>query len=234
MVGMTHRQLKKEALRLLQSEDFNAALQALGQFPPKQIVNPLFGLLYHGEPRVRWRAVSAIGEVVSRLANRHIESARIIMRRFMWTLNDESGGIGWGSPEAMAEIMARNAQLACEFGCILISYADPEGNFLEHPTLQQGVLWAWGRLGRKRPEIMQPAAHLLVPYLASDDPSLQGLAAWAGAPLGAHVLRPHLEALVSSTEQVTIYFDDELTSRSIGQLARNALSHSHSGNGFIA
>ena len=230
---MNYRQLKKEALRLLQSEDLKAALDALGQFPPKQIVNPLFGLLYHGEPRVRWRAVSAMGEVVSRLADRHIESARIIMRRFMWNLNDESGGIGWGSPEAMAEIMVRHVQLAREFGCILISYADPEGNFLEHPTLQQGVLWAWGRLGRERPEMMQPAAHLLAAYLASDDLSLRGMAAWASAPLGAHVLQPHLEALVSSTEQVIIYMDDELTSQSIGQLARISLSLTHSGNGLV-
>jgi hypothetical protein len=231
---MTFRQLKKEVLRLLQSKDFHAALDALGQFPPKQIINPLFGLLYHGEPRIRWRAVSAMGEVVSRLADRHIESARIIMRRFMWNLNDESGGIGWGSPEAMAEIMVRHAQLAREFGCILISYADPQGNFLEHPTLQQGVLWAWGRLGRKRPEMMQPAAHLLIAYLASDDPALQGLAAWAGAPLGAHVLQPHLEDLTSSTGQVVIYIDDELTSRSVGQLARHALSIMHSGNGLVS
>jgi hypothetical protein len=221
---MTHRQLKKEALRLLQSEDFQAALHALNQFPPKQIVNPLFGLLYHGEPIVRWRAVSAMGEVVSRLADHHIESARIIMRRFMWNLNDESGGIGWGSPEAMAEIMARHAQLAHEFGCILISYADPEGNFLEHPTLQQGVLWAWGRLGRKRPEMVQPAAHLLIPYLTSNDLILQGLAAWASAPLGAHVLRTQLEALTSRTEQVIIYIDNELTNQSIGRLARMALT----------
>jgi hypothetical protein len=220
---MTFRQLKKEALRLLQFENFHAALDALDQFPPKQIINPLFGLLYHGEPRIRWRAVTAMGDVVSRLADRHIESARIIMRRFMWNLNDESGGIGWGSPEAMAEIMARHAQLAREFGSILISYADPNGNFLEHPTLQQGVLWAWGRLGRCRPEMMQPAAHLLVPYLASDDPALQGLAAWAGAPLGAPILRPHLERLVASTEQVVIYIDDALTRHCIGQLARIAL-----------
>jgi hypothetical protein len=60
------------------------------------------------------------------------------------------------------------------------------------------------------------------------------MAAWASAPLGAHVLQPHLEALVSSTGQVTIYFDDELTSRSIGQLARRALSHQHYRNGSVA
>ena len=30
----------------------------------------------------------------------------------MWTLNDESGGIGWGSPEVMGEILAAHKGLA--------------------------------------------------------------------------------------------------------------------------
>jgi hypothetical protein len=220
---MNYRRLKKEALRLLQSEDFKAALHALGQFPPRQIVNPLFGLLYHGEPLIRWRAVSAMGAVVSRLAEQTMEPARIIMRRFMWNLNDESGGIGWGSPESMGETMARNERLAQEFGCILISYADPQGNYLEHPTLQQGVLWAWGRLGHKRPAMIKPAACLMIPFLMSSDCQLQGLAAWACAPLKAPELKSHLEQLISRHEKISIYVDHVLTTRTIGRLAQDAL-----------
>jgi hypothetical protein len=220
---MTHRQLKKEALRLLQLEDLKAALDALGNYPARRIVNPLFGLLYHGDPLVRWHAVSAMGEVVSRLADRQIESARIIMRRFMWNLNDESGGIGWGSPESMGEIMARHRLIADEFGCILISYADPCGNYLEHPILQRGVLWAWGRLGRKRPEMLRPAAGLLCPYLTSDDPYLQGLAGWAAAPLRSEELEPHLKALASSNFSINLYIGDALQTKTVGQLAREAL-----------
>ncbi|MGD9366557.1 MAG: hypothetical protein PVH87_12740 [Desulfobacteraceae bacterium] len=222
---MTHRELKKQALALLRSDDFNGALQTLIQFHPRRIVNPLFGLLYHGEPIIRWRAVSAMGAVVSRLADENMESARVIMRRFMWNLNDESGGIGWGSPESLGEIMALHDKLSREFGCILISYADPEGNFLEHPTLQQGVLWAWGRLGRSRPELMEPRANLLAPYLRSDDVCLQGLAAWAAEALTATALKEPLKALISSSEKVTIYSDHELTSYRVGQLAKAALSN---------
>lgn len=220
---MTHRQLKKEALRLLQLEDLKAGLDALSNYPARRIVNPLFGLLYHGDPLVRWHAVSAMGEVVSRLADRQIESARIIMRRFMWNLNDESGGIGWGSPESMGEIMARHRRLADEFGCILASYADPCGNYLEHPILQRGVLWAWGRLGRKRPGMLQPAAGLLRPYLTSHDPYLQGLAAWAVAPLRSENLEPHLQALTRSDASIVLYIDDELQTKTVGQLAGEAL-----------
>ena len=220
---MAHRQLKKEALRLLRLEDLKAALDALNRYPARRIVNPLFGLLYHRDPLIRWHAVSAMGEVVSRLADRQIESARIIMRRFMWNLNDESGGIGWGSPESMGEIMARHRRLADEFGCILVSYADPCGNYLEHPILQRGVLWAWGRLGRKRPGILQSAAGLLRPYLASDDPHLQGLAAWTAAPLRSKDLEPHLKALASSAFAIDLYIDDALQTKTVGQLSREAL-----------
>jgi len=36
----------------------------------------------------------------------------------MWSLNDESGGIGWGAPEAMGAIMARHTGLADEYANI--------------------------------------------------------------------------------------------------------------------
>lgn len=220
---MTHRQLKKQALSLLKSEDLRPALEALCRYPPRQIVNPLFSLLYHGDPIIRWRAVSAMGVVVSRLADENIESARIIMRRFMWNLNDESGGIGWGSPESLGEIMALNSKLAREYGRILISYADPEGNYLEHTTLQQGVLWGWGRLGRKQPEMFKPSTALLIPYLSSSDPYLQGLAAWAAAPLKTIVLRDYLRPLISNGEEIVIYANHELKTQTVGQLAKAAL-----------
>lgn len=221
---MSHRQLKKEALSLLQSDDLLPALEALCNYPPRQIVNPLFGLLYHGDPLIRWRAVSAMGAVVSRMALKKTESARIIMRRFMWNLNDESGGIGWGSPESLGDIMAECDKLAGEFGRILISYADPKGNYLEHPTLQQGVLWAWGRLGRRQPEMFKPSAALLIPYLSSPDHHLQGLAAWAAEPLAERSLDGHLKALLNHTKQISIYVDHKLITQTVAQLAENALS----------
>jgi hypothetical protein len=220
---LTHRHLKKQALALLRSKELGSALEALCAFAPRQIVNPLFGLLYHGEPLIRWRAVTAMGAVVSRLARKNIESARIIMRRFMWNLNDESGGIGWGSPESLGEIMARNNRLADEFGCILISYADPQGNYLEHPVLQRGVLWGWGRLGRERPEMFQPSAHLLIPYLSSEDACLQGLAAWAAAPLGNMALQDHLKGLIDSHDEIILYENHVLTIQTVGRLAQKAI-----------
>ena len=87
---------------------------------------------------VKWRAVTAIGSIVTLLAKKDIEAARVIMRRLMWSLNDESGGIGWGAPEAMSEIMAQSNKIAEEYNSILISYLNEQGNFLEYEPLQKG------------------------------------------------------------------------------------------------
>ena len=216
---MAHRQLKSRVLELLRSSDLPAALDAICHMVPRQVVNPLFGLLYHGEPLIRWRAVTAMGVVVSGLAESDIEAARIIMRRFMWNLNDESGGIGWGSPEAMGEIMARHGGLACEYGCILVSYANPEGNFLEHPGLQLGLLWGLGRLGRVRPEIACHAVAHIRPFLQSSDPDLRGMAVWALTPFKDELSSSLLGPLLLDERHLTIYIDNELTDCVIGELA---------------
>ena len=55
-----------------------------------------------------------MGAVVAHLAEKDMESARVVMRRLMCSLNDESGGIGWGAPEAMGEIIASHEGLASE------------------------------------------------------------------------------------------------------------------------
>jgi hypothetical protein len=75
------------------------------------------------------------------------------MRRMIWNLNDESGGIGWGSPETMGESMACHNRLAGEYHRILVSYIRPDGNFLEHPELQKGLLWGLARLAAVQPEL---------------------------------------------------------------------------------
>ncbi|MDM8526072.1 HEAT repeat domain-containing protein [Desulfococcaceae bacterium HSG8] len=205
------RQLKKKVLKLLNQED----IEAICQFPARQVVNPLFSFFYSGDDIIKWRAVTAMGAVVSNLAENDMESARVIMRRLLWNLNDESGGIGWGSPEAMGEIMARNKKLAGEYHTILISYIREDGNYIEHEILQRGVLWGLGRLAHARSDIMTNAAPFLIPYMKSDDPYLRGLAAWTASALNAEVTKPWLDHLAGDTEKIAIFIDNQLVERSV-------------------
>jgi hypothetical protein len=223
---MPSRAMKKRALELLHAKHFEIAVKEFQHFPARQIVNPLFSFLYSWDPPyLKWHAVSAMGEVVSHLADENMESARVIMRRLMWNLNEESGGIGWGSPEAMGEIMARHDGLAREYHCILLSYLREEkGNFLENELLQRGVLWGLGRLAHVRPELLAGCSNALIPFLTSQDPCLRAFAVWAAGPLNNSETRPLIRNLTGDDTPVPIYLPFDLVTRRIGELAVDALA----------
>lgn len=218
------RALKQHVLAILQEDDAELRFRELSRLRARKAINPLLSFLLHEDERVRWRAVTAIGRVTAQLADEDMESARVIMRRLMWSLNDESGGIGWGAPEAMAEIMARHGRLAEEFASILVSYLDTEGNFLEYELLQRGLLWGLVRLSRVRPDLLGRATEHLDKYLYSQDPAVRGFAAAASGLLGARQTRDRLRDLAGDESVLRIYSDDAFVQRTVGELARESLS----------
>ena len=152
---------KEKIKNLLKEDDFDEHLQKLHEFPPLKVVNALLSLLVTTDEKLKNRVVKSFGEVVAKLAENDIESARIVMRRLMLSLNDESGGIGWNSPEAMGEIMARCNKLADEYHKILISYATGGGNELDFEGLQKSVIEGLKRLSRVHPNLVKEVENLL-------------------------------------------------------------------------
>lgn len=217
------RTLKRKVLQAVQTGEEAAALRRLSGLPARTLVSPLFSALHHMEPAVHWTAVRVMGAVVTRLAQEDMEEARVVMRRMMWNLNDESGGIGWGVPEAMGEIMARHEGLAEEFGKILASYSREDANFLEHEPLQKGLLWGLARLAGARPGILKAAGPDLLPFLEARDPALRGTAAYAAGRLGLEDARPALERLLQDQAEVLDDLGNLLPSARIGDLAAEAL-----------
>ena len=221
---MKHKTLKHSLRKILSNPDQNEARRRILELPLKQLVSPLISFLYAADETLKWRSVTILGTIVSEIAKTDMESARVVMRRLMWNLNDESGGIGWGSPEAMGEIMAQHRQLAREYGSILVSYIREDGNYIEHEILQRGVLWGLGRLARNRPESIPDIAPVLIPFLTSKDPFHRGLAVWTAGALPSPLLSPYLQELTNDDTVVEIYQNWQLTERSIGKLASDALS----------
>ncbi len=222
MVGS--RALKRRALDLLNADDFASSLAELVSMPGRQVINPLFSFLLNENEKIRWRAVVAMGAVIEHLADADMESARITMRRLMWSLNDESGGIGWGAPEVMAEAMARHTALADEYLSVFCSYADREGNFLEYEALQRGLLWGVVRLARQRRDLVRDVTPHLPQYLKSGDASVRGLAAWAAGLAGAANAIPELRRLTDDEAVFRTYIDGDFHERSVKDTAREALA----------
>lgn len=218
------RKMKGRVLGILAGDDRKGALAEIGTFTPRQVVNPLIGLFCHGEDRIRFRATVAMGAVVSVLADTNMESARVVMRRLLWSLNDESGGIGWGAPEALGEIMACHEALADEYCRMLVSYINADGNYLEHELLQRGALWGVGRLAVARPDLISIAAPFLGPYMEAKDPFLRGLAAWAAGGLGQESSREALDKIRDDAGELSLFSEWNLAPCTVGQLASEALA----------
>lgn len=239
---MAHfRDLKRLVREMLAGPDWRARLDELSSVPARRLPGPLFSLLLDKDELVRWRAVTAFGLTVARMAESReqgegMEAARVVLRQCLWRMNEESGGLGWGVPEALGETLARHERLAKEFHRMLASYVREEvrgeGNYLEHVPMRRGVFWGLGRLAQSFPELLAAEAGTLMAGLADEDGANRGLAAWA---LGlccpadrAQEARERLASLAGEsageTAEVTLFLDGELVRTTAGALARQALS----------
>lgn len=230
---MTRRKIKQEVLKILKEVEEARLVESLSAYEPADLINPLFTALCSTSDRVRFQAARAFGWAVPAIADRNLESARIIMRRFLWSLNDESGGIGWGSPEAMAEIMLKDERLAKEYLHMLVSYIredGPEphqdGNYIELPMLQRGVLWGIGRLcaGRGRRMREFRIENELRAYLGAEDRVVRGLALWCLTLLGDHSAREQAVSLREDYSEVPVCLDDQIRIFTVHELAERYLA----------
>ncbi|MBW2364002.1 MAG: HEAT repeat domain-containing protein [Deltaproteobacteria bacterium] len=181
----------------LGQDDLETGIDKICELPEKQAVNPLFSFLFNSDPLIKWRAVTAMGAVVSQLANKELEAARVIMRRLMWNLKKE---------------------LADEYHRILISYLDPAGNYLEHQILQRGVLWGIGRFAHARPQLAKGSLPLFVPLIDSDDPYVRGLAGWICGFYWDSKENDALRSLAEDDTIITFYHNRQLKEISISSL----------------
>lgn len=166
---------------LLETDSEETLRQRLGRIPPQAATRALLAFLSSAEEALRSRSARALGLLVAQRAASDLEGAREIVRRLVWSLNDESGGIGWGAPAALAHILARSDPLCGEFAAVFVSYLREDGNFLGGSPLEPLLLDAAAILAEARPEALRSlgAERLLSSFLHSPRESSRSRAARA-------------------------------------------------------
>ena len=217
---MAHgREIKRRILDLLAGDDWEAGLPELADLG-QQAAAPLFSALCSSSPQVRWHAVTALGVVVAAMAGRTPEKARVIMRRFIWSLNDESGGIGWGAPEAMAEIMTQSPLVAAEYHNHLLAYIHEDHCLFLSLGHYEALV---GRLAQVRPDLAAKAEPDLLCALGDCDAAIRGLAAWACGLLSLTSALPQLRAMNADPSTLELYLDRRLLEPTVASLATEAI-----------
>jgi len=199
---------------LLKEKNYDRLIEMAGE--KRSVIRYLFSLLYDQDDLIRWRAVEATGLVVGALAAENQEAARDIVRRLFWLLNEESGGIGWSAPQAIGEIIKSRPDLFGEYIAILLSS-------LDDPAFTAGVLWAVGRIGGQRPELVKNAVPVILPLLGHVDPAVRGHAAWALGIIGTECEKDRLEPLRSDTALFHLYTEGEIRKKTVGEIVVEAV-----------
>ena len=211
----------KEQLRdLLLKKDYEEIVRQAGH--TNRVLSFLTALTYDNDPLIAWQAIEAIGLAAAHIADSDSEVVRIHLRRMLWLLNDESGGIGWRLPEAMAEIIYHRPQYFAEFVQIVIALFDMEAEDLVH--FKAGILWAIGRLAQVIPDSLGEAFPWIIPCLNDPDPQTRGMAGWCLGQLGQTQHLAQHKTLLADDSPVEFYSEGQLTRRSVGELVWEALA----------
>lgn len=160
----------------------------------------LLSLLHHADAEVRFKASGVLGNLAADMAAGDVDSVRRVVRQLLWSMNDESGGVCRGAPQAIGEILLRVPSLRAEYVPILLSFAHEEP--FEAPTL-----WALWRLGRPAAELAGERAAELTPLAGAEDNEIAGhavvlLAAWGIRPPEAVIAM-----LALQTDRRFLFFD---------------------------
>jgi hypothetical protein len=100
-----------------------------------------------------------------------------------------------------------------------------DGNYIEHPLLQRGLLWGMARLSRCRPALLHArgAGADIPPYLETEDPVTRGLAALATGNLQIMAVEPILRRLTADPASLCLYREGVFEETTVGTLAQSAL-----------
>jgi hypothetical protein len=137
----------------------------------------LLSHLHSNDSLLQERAVEGLGLIAAQIFKGNPEKVRELIRRLLWSMNDESGNLIQRAPEAIGEILANVPDLIGEYADILFSFWD------ESP-FERGVHWAAARLSSVKPSTLTKYLGRLKRDLESSDIAIRLHSATALKNLG--------------------------------------------------
>mgnify|MGYP005843765479 CR=1 FL=1 len=175
-------------------------------------------LIYETDEEVLWPALEAIGEVMRRRwSTGRKESVREYIRALLWSLSDESGGIGWNAPQTIAEIIVHIPELAVPYASMAISRA------LEEPPLVPSGLWAIGRLGPLAGATVDFCREAILDSFKHSDPRVLALVAWAAGQSAFAPALLFLYQIEKRPEPVRLWVGGHFEQKTLGEWAAQAI-----------
>lgn len=160
------KDMKKTIRKALEANDLAAVADMAAQ--DRRVISQLVRFAYDKETLAGWRAILAFGLVARRLIASEAGLLRETCRKLLWSLTDESGGIGWSAPEILGEIVSADPKRFMDIIPLIASVYE-----IEEEIFRPGVLYALGRIGEKNPELVASYQKIIILSLTDKEPMVR-------------------------------------------------------------
>ncbi len=218
--------LKKTLQEALAKNDLDSATSPARQ--NRRVFSHLVRIAYDKETLAGWRAIIAIGLIARELVTTDYEFLRETCRKLLWSLTDESGGIGWSAPEMLGEIVSADPKRFLDIIPLIASAYE-----VDEDVFRAGVVYALGRIAETAPELAAPYQKIVIKSLLDKDPlvrvrgielvrllwtSAKGTGIWSQEYCARIELL--LDRLLSDTGEAWVYQGEGFVSLQVGHGAR--------------
>ena len=163
---MNQLETKKFILHSLESNNLDAVVSFIQE--NRKALSLLIRMAYDKETLVGWRAIKAVGRVAKALGKDQNEFLRITMRKLLWSLSDESGGIGWAAPELLGEIVCSDPEGFADIIPLIAEVYD-----IEEQTFRPGVVYALASVAAVSPELIVNYQKVIIKSLVDKNPLIK-------------------------------------------------------------
>lgn len=180
----------------------------------KRVFRILISLAYDKTELICWRAIEAIGKAAGAVKQKDPDFVRNIVQRLLWSLSEESGGIGWSAPDMLGEIVINAPNQFQDLPPIILSFRDEE-SFLP------GVLWAMTRMVSSGIDSLNRdlCRDIINKSLNNRSPTVRGLSIWAASVLKMKNLNDRISRLLKDDQGFLFYEDHKLREMSVRKMA---------------
>lgn len=222
---MTQLEMRKIILQALESNDLETVVSLA--LKSRKALSLLVRMAYDKETLVGWRAIKAAGLVAKALAKIDHEFLRITIRKLLWSLSDESGGIGWSAPELIGEIVSSDPASFADIVPLIAEVYD-----IEEETFRPGVVYALARIAEVSPELVACYQKIVIRSLVDKNPLMKIYALELVNLLWDNVCRKKMwsseyqekvkrvvETLENDTEVAWVYKNNAFADAQVGELS---------------
>lgn len=179
----------------------------------KGSIRRLISLTYDKDTVLSWRAIEALGVVSHEMSKKRVDVVRDTIRRLLWYMTEESGGIGWSSPEIIGEIIRANPDEQHDIIPILWSQRSEE-------MFRAGVMRAMWRIAETRPDLVSFVLGDIDELINDANPYVRLYVCLLSLKIGDETLRLKTKFNEDDATIVKFYYNEELSAKTVGDIIR--------------